>query len=158
MRNAARIATLALAGLALAAPAVAATFTTGDYKGKTSQVNRNTKKHRKISLHADATTNQVTDIKFVETGTCNDGSRTEGSQGTGGNNLYADVDSNGHFSLVAKSTTGATKLTMSGDLSGDQASGTFTVKSRFNGSGNPDPHGGVRCTSGTVTWSAKLVG
>ena len=39
------------------------------------------------------------------------------------------------------------------------ASGTFTVKSRFDkDTGNPDPDGSVKCSSGTVTWSAKLSG
>jgi hypothetical protein len=144
--------------LAVAAPAVASTFQTGKYTGTTGQKNKRTHKFRKISLHADSTAGQLSNIKFVSTGECDDGSHSEGSQGTGGNKLFADVDGNGDFSLTAKSPSGGTKLTMSGNIAGDKASGTFTVKSRFNKAGKSDPHGSIKCTSGLVKWSAKLTG
>jgi hypothetical protein len=159
MRNASRLLLVVLAALALAVPAIAATtYSTGKYTGTTSQRNQNTHKFRKISLHADSTAAQVSNIKFVSRGTCNDDTHSEGSQGKGENKLFADVDDNGHFSLFAPSATGATKLTMEGDLSGDKASGTFTVKSRFDKNSHPDPHGSIKCTTGTVHWSAKLTG
>jgi hypothetical protein len=159
MKIAARLALIACLALAVAAPALASTFTTGKYEGKTSQKNKNTGKFRKISFHADSTAGQISNIKFVSTGTCNDGSRSQGSQGKNGNTLFADVDGNGHFSLTAPSKSGATKLKMSGTISGNQASGTFTVKSRFNkNTGNADPDGSIKCTTGTVHWSAKTTG
>jgi hypothetical protein len=158
MRTASRLLLLLLAGLALAVPAIAATYSTGKYTGTTSQRNQNTHKFRKITLHADSTAGRVSNIKFVSRGKCNDNTHSEGSQGKGDNKLFADVDDNGHFSLFAPSKTGATKLTMDGDLSGDQASGTFTVKSRFDKNSKPDPHGSIKCTTGTVHWSAKLTG
>ena len=151
-----RIALAAAAALATAAPAAAATtFRTGKYTGTTGQVNKNTHKHRKISLRADSAAGQVSNIRFVTTGKCNDGSHSSGSQGTHGNQLFADVDDNGDFKLVAFSTTHATKLTMSGHLEGTKASGTFKITSRFDDSGNSDPNGSIKCTSGTVHWSAK---
>ena len=157
MRTRARIALVVVAALTLAAPAAAAAaFTTGDYVGTTGQVNKNTGKHRKISMHADSAAGQVSNIKFVTTGKCNDGSHSSGSQGTNGNHLFADIDDSGHFSLVAFSSTRATKLTMSGAFSGNKASGTFKITSRFNQSGQPNPNGSIKCTSGTVKWSAKL--
>jgi hypothetical protein len=159
MKIAARIALIAVLALAVAAPALASTFTTGRYEGKTSQKNKNTGKFRKISFHADSTAGQISNIKFVSTGKCNDGSRSQGSQGKNGNKLFADVDGNGHFSLTAPSKSGATKLKMSGTISGNQASGTFSVKSRFDeNTGNPDPDGSIKCTTGTVHWSAKTTG
>jgi hypothetical protein len=156
MRTRTRLALAAVAALATAAPALAATtYSTGRYEGTTGQVNKNTGKHRKISLHADQAAGQVSNIKFVTTGKCNDGSHSTGSQGTNGNHLFADVDGSGHFSLIAFSKTHATKLTMSGALAGTKASGTFKITSRFDDSGTPDPNGSIKCTSGTVHWSAK---
>jgi hypothetical protein len=154
-----RIALACVLALALAAPAIAATFTTGKYAGKTSQINKRTGKHRKITFHADSAAGQISNIKFVSTGKCSDGSRSIGSQGKNGNKLFADVDSNGDFSLFAPSKTGATKLKLKGHIEGNQASGTFSVKSRFDkDTGNPDPDGTVKCSSGTVEWSAKATG
>jgi hypothetical protein len=155
MRIRSPLALLTVLALVLAAPALASTFTTGDYVGTTGQKNGEGK-HRKITLHADSTAGQLSRIKFFSTGKCNDGSHSHGWQGKGENKLFADVDQNGHFSLFAPSKSGATKLTMSGTIVGNKASGTFTVKSRFNKDTNkPDPDGSVKCSSGTVKWSAK---
>src|SRR2546421_10648773 len=52
MKMTSRAALLLALVLALAAPALAATFTTGKYQGNTSQKKKNGKK-RKISFHAD---------------------------------------------------------------------------------------------------------
>jgi hypothetical protein len=155
MRTSSRLALLVVLALALAAPALASTFTTGDYVGKTSQKNGEGK-FRKIKLHADSTAGQLSRITFFSTGKCNDGSHSHGWQGKGENKLFADVDGNGRFSLFAPSKSGATKLTLSGTIVGNKASGIFTVKSRFNKNTNKaDPNGSVKCSSGKVSWSAK---
>jgi hypothetical protein len=154
MTKTSRLAILTVLVLALAGPAYALTsFTTGKYAGKTAQTKSNGK-HRKISFHADFDASQVTNLKFVETGKCNDGGHSSGSQ----KGLHADVDANGNFKIVAKSSSGATKLKLNGSLSGTKASGTFSIKSRFNKSNNPDPNGSIKCSTGTVKWSAKTTG
>jgi hypothetical protein len=160
MRITTRLALLGLVALAVAAPALASTYTTGTYDGKTSQKNSRTHKYRKITLYADSTAGQVSKIKFVHTGKCNDGSRTHATQGKDkAHQLIADIDGNGHFELTAKSKSGATKLTMSGTIVGNEASGKFEVKSRFNGQTQElDPKGSIKCTTGKVTWSAKTTG
>lgn len=153
MKTTSRLALVIAIVLALAAPAIAASFTTGKYSGKTEQVNKSTGKHRKISFHADSTAAQITNLKFVETGKCNDGGRSSGTQ----KGLHADVDDNGDFRIDAKSTSGATTLKLRGHIAGSKATGTFSVKSRFNKDTNePDPDGGIKCSTGTVDWSAKL--
>jgi hypothetical protein len=158
MKTTSRVALLSAVALAAAAPAVASTFTTGKYAGTTSQVNGKGK-HRKITFDADSTAGQISHITFFETGKCNDGGHSHAWQGKGANKLFADVDGNGHFSLFAKSRSGATKLTLSGTIAGSKASGKFTVKSRFNKDTNQtDPNGSVRCSTGTVKWSAKASG
>jgi hypothetical protein len=155
MRTSSRLVLIGVLALAMAAPALASTFTTGDYVGTTSQKNGEGR-FRKIKLHADATAGQLSKIVFFSTGKCNDGSHSHGWQGKGENKLFADVDENGHFSLFAPSKSGATKLTMSGTIVGNKASGTFTIKSRFNKNTNKsDPNGSVKCSSGKVKWSAK---
>ena len=163
MKTARRIAlllTLALV-VAVAAPAIAATFSSGLYKGKTSQTNKNTGKKRKIQFRVDAANGEVRNLKFVETGKCNDGGSSIGSQQL---DLY--IDENGNFvdqddetPVRATSKSGATKLRLVGKVTGTTAKGNFTIKSRFtNGNpGKPDPDGPVKCTTGKVTWSAKLV-
>ncbi|MEA2389084.1 MAG: hypothetical protein QOG41_1857 [Thermoleophilaceae bacterium] len=153
MKKISRLALVVAIVLALAAPAIAASFATGKYSGTTAQVNKRTGKHRKISFHADSTAAQITNLKFVETGKCSDGGRSSGTQ----KGLHADVDANGDFQISAKSTSGATKLKLSGHIGGSKAKGTFSVKSRFNkDTNNPDPDGSIKCSTGTVKWSAKL--
>ena len=153
MKTTSRLALVVVICLALAAPAIAASFQTGKYVGKTEQVNKRTGKHRKISFHADSTAAQITNLKFVETGKCSDGGRSSGTQ----KGLHADVDDAGDFRIDAKSTSGATKLKLRGHIAGSKASGTFSVKSRFNANTNePDPDGSIRCSTGTVEWTAKL--
>ena len=140
MKTTSRLALVVAIVLALAAPAIAASFSTGKYRGTTSQINKGTGKHRKISFHADSTAAQITNLKFVETGKCNDGGRSSGTQ----KGLHADVDADGDFAIDAKSTSGATKLKLRGHISGHKASGTFSVKSRCNKDSNqPDPDGSI---------------
>jgi hypothetical protein len=153
MKKTSRLALLLALVLALAAPALAATFTTGKYQGNTSQKKKNGK-HRKISFHADNAAQQITNLKFTETGTCNDGGSSTGDQ----KGLHADVDAAGNFVIKGSSPSGATKLTLNGSIAGTKASGTFTVKSRFNKAGNPDKNGKIKCTTGTVKWKASFVG
>jgi hypothetical protein len=153
MKTTSRLALVIGIVLALAAPAIAASFATGKYTGTTSQVNKSTGKHRKISFHADSTAAQITNLKFVETGRCNDGGRSSGTQ----KGLHGNVDPSGDFKIAAQSTSHATKLKLSGHISGSKASGTFSVKSRFNKDTNePDPDGSIKCSTGTVHWSTKL--
>ena len=140
--------------LALAAPAMAGVFSTGKYKGPTSQTNKNTHKKRKISFHADATNQQITNMKWVSTGTCSDGGTSIGAQGP----LVMDVGAAGKFSLTAKSKLKATTLKVQGSIAGTKASGTFWVKTHFNKKGNPDKNGSIVCSTGTVKWSAKFTG
>jgi hypothetical protein len=163
MKNARHIAlVLALAlAVAVAAPAIAATFSSGLYKGKTSQTNKRTGKKRKIQFRVDAANGEVRNLKFVETGKCNDGGSSLGSQNL---DLYIDddgnfVDQNFNTPVRAKSDSGATKLTLTGKVTGTTAKGNFTIRSRFTSGnpGEPDPDGPVKCTTGKVTWSAKLV-
>jgi hypothetical protein len=154
MKRTPRIAILVALALVFAAPALAATFTTGKYKGKTEQTKSNGQ-HRKISFHADSAASQITNLKFFETGKCSDGGTSSGDQ----KGLHADVDTAGKFAIDAQSPKGATKVKVRGTISGTKASGTFWVKSRFNKDTNKaDPHGSIKCSSGTVSWSAKLSG
>ena len=156
MRWTSRLAAPALVALAVAAPAVAATFQSGSYEGTTSQINKQTGKHRKITFKADAVNGEVTKIKFYAKGTCTDGGTSGRLHGTPPERLFADVDDTGHFNMVAKSPSGATTVRVQGDLAGSKASGTLSVKSRFNSKTNePDPNGSIRCSTGKVTWSAK---
>ena len=148
-----------IAALAAAAPAIAATYESGKYEGHTAQINKATGEHRKFELRADAVNSEVTGIKFYATGTCSDGGKSYGLQGKKPNRLFGDVDENGHFKVVAHSTSGGTTVTVVGDLAGTKASGWFTVKSRFNSKTNEsDPNGSIRCTTGKVHWSAKKTG
>ena len=144
MRGRRRLAAIVAALLVLAAPALAATFTPGKYGGKTKQ-------GKKISFKANAETNEITSLKFKERGKCNNGDRSRGAQGP----LSTDIADSGKFHITGTSTSGATKLTFNGKISGSKAHGSFTVKSRFNSAGNPDPNGSVKCTTGKVKWSAK---
>jgi hypothetical protein len=139
--------------LAVSAPALAASFTGGKYTGKTSQVNKNTGKHRKISFRADAADRAVRNLKFVATGKCSDGGHSSSTQKglrTG------DVNSDGEFKIRAQRNGGAVRVKVDGELDGTAAHGTLSVKSRFSAStGQPDPYGTVTCTTGKVDWSAK---
>jgi len=155
MRRIARAAALPVLVLALAAPALAAvTYSTGDYKGATSQRNGH-HKFRKITFHADSVAGEITKMKFVESGTCSDGGTSSGSQ----KNLHTTVDSNGKFVVDAVSKSGATKLHLTGTIAGHKAHGQFVLKSRFNSHTNrPDKNGSIKCSTGKVTWSAALVG
>ena len=156
MRRISRLAAPALVALAAAAPAIAATYESGRYAGTTSQINKQTGKHRKITFNADAVNGEVTKIKFYAKGKCSDDGTSGRLHGTPPERLFADVDDTGHFSMVAKSPSGATTIRVSGDLAGNKASGTLSVKSRFNAKTNePDPNGSVRCSTGKVRWSAK---
>src|SRR5438270_12777139 len=113
MRRIARTAALPVLVLALAAPALAdVTYSTGDYKGTTSQKNGH-HKFRKITFHADSVAGEITKMKFVESGTCSDGGTSSGSQ----KNLHTTVDANGKFVIDAVSKSGATKLHLTGAIS-----------------------------------------
>jgi hypothetical protein len=144
---------LALAVPAIAAAAIPAVFTTGDYPGSTSQKNGQGK-HRKFSLHADVATQQITNLKFNEAGKCTDDGGTRGSQGP----LSAPVAQDGTFSINESSPSGATTVKLAGKIGGASASGTLKVTSRFDSAGNPTKGGSIRCTTGTVKWSAKTAG
>lgn len=146
--RAARIAAALVACLLLAAPALGASFSTGNYAGKTKQ-------KRKISFHADFSTGELTAIKFVETGRCRDGTTTKGKQ----RDLVASVDANGNFKIAAKSDSGGTRLTLKGKIAGQKAKGYFVVKSRYRKNDTkPSPNGKIKCSTGKVKWSAKLHG
>jgi hypothetical protein len=150
-----RLALVAVLVLALAVPALAATsYQTGRYAGKTSQKNSDGK-HRKISFHADFDAGEITNIKFVSTGTCTDGGDSHGSQGGKGSNLFANPNANGDFKFTTYSNNKATKLHMAGHIAGTKASGTFKVTSHYDKQGNSDPNGSVKCTSGVVNWNAR---
>ena len=152
-----RLVLVAVIVLALAVPAYAAvTYQSGRYEGHTSQKNSEGKK-RKISFHADFDAGQLSNIKFVSTGTCTDGGDSHGTQGGKGSRLFAHPDGNGDFKFTAFSKNKATKLTMRGHIEGTKASGTFKVTSRYDKQGNSDPDGSVTCTSHRVKWSAKKV-
>ena len=140
--------------LAFAVPAFAASFSTGDYGGRTKQKNGKGK-HRRISFHADFDADEITGIKFVETGKCKDGTTTIGKQ----KDLSAPVLANGTFTVKASSSNGGTKLSLKGKIAGTKASGSFIVKSRYKKHATkPNKHGKVRCSTGKVKWSAKLGG
>jgi hypothetical protein len=155
MRTLKRAAILPILALVAAAPALAdVTYSTGDYKGTTSQKNGH-RKFRKITFHADSVAGEITKMKFVESGTCSDGGPSSGSQ----KNLHTTVDANGKFVIDAVSKSGATKLHLTGAISGKRAHGQFVLKSRFNSHTNkPDKNGSVKCSTGKVTWSASFVG
>lgn len=157
MTKIARSALIALFVLVLAVPAYAAvTYKSGKYVGHTSQKNSDGD-HRKISFHANFDSGELTNIKFVSTGTCSDGGDSHGSQGTGDSKLFANPDENGDFHFTSTSKNKATVLKMKGHIEGHKASGSFKVTSRFNKQGESDPNGSVTCTSHKVTWSAKRV-
>jgi hypothetical protein len=141
---------LALVLALAAAPAIAATFTTGDYKGTTSQKDAAGHK-RKLSFHADATNFKLTKLAFKETGLCNDGKTSFGSQ----HGLHASIGPKGKFSIDAHTASQATHITVSGTIAGTSASGHFKIITNFNQSGKPDPNGKSHCSTGTVNWSAK---
>ncbi|HEX8074523.1 MAG TPA: hypothetical protein VF545_06035 [Thermoleophilaceae bacterium] len=144
MRGRRRLAALIAGLLVFAAPALAATFNGGKYGGKTKQ-------GKKISFKADAQTSEIRSLRFSERGKCNNGDQSRGSQGP----LSADVSDTGKFHITGTSTSGATKLTFNGTITGNKAHGSFTVKSRFNSAGKADPNGSVKCSTGKVKWSAK---
>jgi hypothetical protein len=153
MKPALRIATAAALVLALAAPAIAATYSSGDYKGTTAQ--RDSKNHkRKLSFHADATQGKLTLLKFTETGLCNDGKTSHGSQ----HDLHASIGPKGKFHIDAHTPSGATHILVSGKLAGTSASGTFKITTNFDKNGKPDPNGKSHCTTDTVGWSASKSG
>jgi hypothetical protein len=150
-----RLVLVAVLALALAVPAYAAvTYQTGRYEGHTSQKNSKGK-HRKISFHADFDAGEITNIKFVSTGTCTDGGDSHGSQGGKNSNLFANPDSNGDFKFTTYSKDKSTKLHMEGHIAGTKANGNFTVTSRYDKQGNSDKDGSVKCTSGKVKWTAR---
>ena len=147
------IAIALVVALAAAVPAIAATFTTGKYKGTTGQKNPR-HQFRKITFHADSTASEITNLKFVNTGTCSDGGASSGDQGP----INMIVAADGSFKFDGSSASGATKLHLVGTIAGTKASGSFKVTSRFKKDGTPSPTGSVRCSSGTVKWSAKRIG
>jgi hypothetical protein len=158
MNKTARLALTVLIALAFAVPAYAAvTYQSGKYVGHTSQKNSQGE-HRKISFHADFDAGELTNIKFVSTGTCSDGGDSHGSQGTGDSHLHAAPNANGDFQFTSFSKNKATKLTMKGHIEGHKASGSFKITSHFDKQGNSDPNGSVTCTSHKVTWTAKKSG
>ena len=138
--------------LAVAAPAIAASFTSGPYVGHTAQKNHRTGQFRKFSFTANASTSRITNLKFTNTGTCSDGGKSSGTQ----SGLAFNVRADGTFSGKGTSPNGATKLTLSGTITGTKAWGTFKVTSRFNKQGYLDPNGSITCTSGVVQWWAHL--
>jgi hypothetical protein len=147
MRGRRRFAAVTAALLALAAPALAANFKSGSYGGKTKQGKR-------ISFKASLDNAEITKMKFSERGTCNNGDKSKGTQGP----LTATVNDNGKFHIKGTSTSGATKLSLNGTISGGKAHGSFTIKSTFNSAGKADPNGSVKCTTGKVKWHAKKGG
>jgi hypothetical protein len=154
-----RLTVAAVLVLALAVPAFAATTTyqSGRYVGKTAQKNSEGQ-HRKISFHADFDAGELTNIKFVSTGTCTDGGDSHGSQGGKGSNLFANPDADGNFKFTTYSKDKSTTLKMKGHIAGTKANGQFKVTSRYDKKGNSDPEGSVRCTSGWVNWNAHKTG
>lgn len=116
-------------------------FATGKYRGKTDQG---------LNVSFRATKQQVKGFSFKETGTCSDGRKSNGRQGP----FTMTIDASGRFSESGASPSGATHSRITGKLSGKQASGTVRISSRFDTSGNADPKGTVKCTSGTVHWTA----
>src|SRR2546421_7788664 len=124
--------------LAVAAPAVAASFQTGHYAGKTKQ-------DKTISFGADAANSEIHNLKFAEKGACSDGGTSKGNQGPfNGVTVAAD----GTFSVQGKSASGATKLKLTGTIAGSKAHGNFKVTSRFTKSGKPSPSGSIKCSTG----------
>lgn len=155
MKIVSRLALALALALVVAVPALAATtFTTGDWAGTTSQRNGEGKK-RKITFHADAAAGEITNMKFRSAGTCSD----EGTSGGEQKNLHSTVGADGKFTINAVSQSGATTLKLTGTIVGNKASGSFTLKSRFNKRTNkPDKNGSIKCSSGLVKWSAAPVG
>jgi hypothetical protein len=131
-----------LAGLALvsAAPVWALAFTTGGYAGTTGQGKR---------ISFTASRDAVSQLRFKENGTCSNGKTSTGRQGP----INAAIH-NGRFIHSGVSPSGATRSYVQGRLSGHTASGTLSVKARFNRAGRPDPAGTIVCRTGTVHWSA----
>ena len=147
MRGRRRFAAVTAVLLAIAAPALAANFTSGGYGGKTKQGKR-------ISFKASLDNGELTKMKFSERGTCNNGDKSKGTQGP----LSAAVNDSGKFHISGTSSSGGTKLTLNGKISGSKAHGSFTIRSRFNSAGKADPNGSVKCTTGKVKWNAKQGG
>jgi hypothetical protein len=135
------VAAVLLVSAATAWGATATGFATGKYRGKSDQ-------GLKVSFRAGK--QQVTGFAFKETGTCSNGQKSNGTQGP----FTMTIDAKGRFSASGASPSGATRSRIIGKLSGKQASGTFRIDTRFDASGNPDPNGTVRCTSGKVHWTA----
>jgi hypothetical protein len=150
-----RLALVAVLVLALAVPAYAAvTYQSGKYVGKTAQRNSDGDR-RKISFHANYDAGELTNIKFVSTGTCTDGGDSHGTQGGKGSNLFAHPNGDGDFKFTVKSKNKATTLKMRGHIEGKKANGEFKVTSFYDSQGNSDPDGSVKCTSGWVKWNAR---
>ena len=156
MRKTLRILIVPALVLALAVPALAVTtYSTGDWKGTTAQKNGKGK-HRKLTFYADSTTGEVTKLAFMEASKCSDGQTNQPRQQ---HDLHTTVDLNGNFVIKAKSKSGATALTLKGTISGNAASGTFVLKGRYNSHTNrPDKNGSIKCSTGTVKWSASFAG
>jgi hypothetical protein len=142
--------------LAVAAPAIAGSFSNGSWKGTTGQKMgpKGHRTHRKISFQADNSASEITKLKLNAQGTCSDkGTSVDNQSG-----LFADVDANGKFTIEGSGPKGGTKFKLTGTISGKKASGTFVIKSRFNKKNQPDPNGSIKCSTGTVKWSAAFAG
>jgi hypothetical protein len=144
------------AGLALAAPAIAATFSTGNWKGTTAQVKgpKGHRTHRKISFKADSAAQEITKLNVDAQGKCSDKGVSIDKQ----SGLFADVNADGTFKIEGSGPKGGTKFKLTGKISGKKASGTFVIKSRYNSKNQPDKNGSIKCSTGTVNWSAAFAG
>jgi hypothetical protein len=145
---------LLLAGLfALLATATAlATFSSGSYKGKTSQgyaLKFKVFQHQFVDLHTrDAS--MVTGLTYTVKMTCTDGDMFVAKRGP-----FNDiVVKNGKYSTTFATADGSNSTVLTGSLSGKHASGRIKFKLIYNTASQLDPAGTVFCTA-NVTWTAK---
>jgi hypothetical protein len=145
---------LLLAGLfaLLATGTALATFSSGIYKGKTSQgyaLKFKVLQHQFVDIHTrDASV--VTGLTFTGKMTCTDGDMFVEKRGP-----FNDiVVKNGKYSTTFANADGSSSTVLTGSLSKKHASGRIKRKVIFNTAGQLDPAGTVFCTA-NFSWTAK---
>jgi hypothetical protein len=152
-----RIGAVALALLAVSATAaVAATWQTGDYKGKTDGKYCAKKTCRKSELRRARISftvkrHKITNIHYEMRVHCKNGNHSSFLVEPTGS---LPLDGDGKFSGSAPSPRGTGEDRISGKVGGTQASGTVRSFDKENAH-HKESATGSKCDSGKVAWSTK---
>lgn len=146
MRN--RLAATALAAVALATGAAVAeaAIKKGTYAGKLSGGGT-------IALTVTKTQKVVKVVRNRLTLTCSDGDTFTSGKLT----ATGSVDiATGRFELSDTKPDDAQDWKLTGTVKGAKITGTYRHDARFGDGNIPDEHGSVSCTTGDLTYTAKL--